>query len=112
MCGGSNPSGRAKMYAVVRSSLANGPKACQLIHALREFLDKYPQVEDHWYCTSNTIVLLETEDLETLEKRARDKCVTCVRFVEPDWHPDGVLTALALGPDAKKLVRGMKVAFT
>jgi hypothetical protein len=69
-------------------------------------------VEAAWWRSSNTLALLETEALEELEARALAAGVTCVRFVEPDFAPDGVLTALALGPDARKLVRELPLAFS
>jgi hypothetical protein len=109
---GSIPTGRAKLYAIVRASLEAGSKACQAAHALREYAEAYPFVEAAWWRASNTLVLLETEDLEALELAARAADVTCVRFVEPDWAPEGTLTALVLGPDGKRLVRGLALAFS
>ena len=108
---GSTPAGRTKLYAVVRSDLSPGAKACQAAHALRSFAAAYPALEAAWWRDSNTLVLLETGDLERLEQRARDRDITCVRFVEPDWAPDGTLTALCLGQDARKLVSGLPLAF-
>jgi hypothetical protein len=107
---GSSPAVPSKLYAVVRSSLAPGAKACQAAHALRAFQDAYPEVEARWWAESNTLVLLETEQLEELERAAHAAGKTCTRFVEPDWAPDGTLTALVLGPDAKAFVRGLKLA--
>lgn len=100
-----------KLYAVVRSDLDPAAKACQAAHALREFARAFPFIEADWWRSSNTLVLLETEDLTALEDKAHKEKVSCVRFVEPDWHPEGVLTALALGPDARKLVSKLKLAF-
>lgn len=65
----------------------------------------YPFVEAAWWRDSNTLVMLETEDIKQLELAARAAGVTCVHFVEPDWQPEGTLTALVLG-DGKRLVRG------
>ncbi len=107
---GSIPALPSKLYAVVRTSLDPGSKACQAAHALRQYAEAYPFVEAAWWRASNTLVLLETEDLETLELAARAADVTCVRFVEPDWAPEGTLTALVLGPDGKRLVRGLRLA--
>jgi hypothetical protein len=46
-----------------------------------------------------------------LEIKAHNQGVSCVRFVEPDWAPEGTLTALVLGPEGKKLVSDLKLAF-
>lgn len=111
---GSIPAGRTKLYAVVRSDMSKGAKACQAAHALRSFADSYPFIEGAWWRESNTLVLLEAPlpILLELEQRALMEGITCVRFVEPDWAPEGTLTALALGPDAKRLVAALDLAFT
>ena len=108
---GSNPSGRAKLYAVVSSTLSPGAKACQAAHALRAYADAYPEIERKWWAESNTLVLLETDAIIALEIKAHKRGVSCVRFVEPDWAPEGTLTALVLGPEGKKLVSSLKLAF-
>jgi hypothetical protein len=58
-------------------------------------------------------VLLEAsaDELARLEARAAAEGRCCVRFVEPDWEPAGTLTALALGPDARRLVASLPLAF-
>jgi len=78
---------------------------------LRAFQDAYPDVELAWWEQSNTLVLLETANLEELELKAKKENISCVRFVEPDWAPEGTLTALVLGPESKRLVRGLPLAF-
>lgn len=108
---GSNPAGRAKLYAVVDSKLPPGAKACQAAHALRAYVDAYPEIESKWWAESNTLVLLETGAIIDLEIKAHKRGVSCVRFVEPDWAPEGTLTALVLGPEGKKLVSTLKLAF-
>jgi len=101
-----------KLFAVVRSDLHPGAKACQAAHALRAFQAQHPELEGAWWRDSNTLVLLESAELAELEQRAHGAGVPCVRFVEPDFAPEGVLTALALGPEAKKLVRELPLAFS
>lgn len=108
---GSIPAGRTKLYAVVRCDMPPGAKACQAAHVLRQFADAYPFVESAWWRASNTLVMLECADLAALEATALARGITCVRFVEPDWAPDGTLTALCLGPDAERLVSGLALAF-
>lgn len=109
---GSSPARPSKLYAVVRSGLPPCAKACQAAHALRAYVDAYPEIEKRWWTESNTLVLLETDCLEELERQAHAKGASCVRFVEPDWAPEGTLTALALGPDAKRLVCRLPLAFS
>ena len=110
---GSIPAGRSKLFAVVRSDLSPGAKACQAAHALRAFADAYPELENMWWATSNTLVLLEAplDRLLLLEQEALNKEVSHVRFVEPDWAPTGTLTALALGPGARTMVAQLDLAY-
>jgi peptidyl-tRNA hydrolase len=96
---------------VVSSALSPGAKACQAAHALRAYVDAYPEIESKWWQESNTLVLLKCSYLDWIEQQAKEKGISCVRFVEPDWAPEGTLTALVLGPEGKKLVRSLKLAF-
>lgn len=105
---GSSPAPCAKLYAVVDEGLRPGSKACQAAHALRQYAEAYPFIEGQWWRSSNTLVILECDDLGALWARAQAKGVTGVRFVEPDWCPDGTLTALAFGPDARKLLSNLR----
>lgn len=108
---GALPASPAKLYAVVDSKLPPGAKACQAAHALRAYVDAYPEIESKWWAESNTLVLLETDAIMDLEIKAHNRGVSCVRFVEPDWAPEGTLTALVLGPEGKRLVSSLKLAF-
>jgi len=83
-----------------------------MFHALRQFASDYPFVESEWYRNSNTIVLLEAPDGEALQElasRARAKGATVTEFSEPDFLDVGI-TALALGPDAWRLVSSLPLA--
>ena len=89
-----------------------GLRVAQMFHALRQFASDYPYLEARWFRDSNTIVLLEVPDGEALAElasRARAKGVTLTEFSEPDFLPFG-LTALALGPDARRLVSSLPLA--
>lgn len=92
---------------MVRADLSPGAQACQAAHALREFAARYPALEAAWFEDSNTLVILTSDDLEGLEARATAAGEPCVRFVEPDWCPDGELTALALGPSARRILSSL-----
>lgn len=104
---------RTKLYVVVRNNLSPGAKACQAAHALRAYADTYPFIESFWWRHSNTLVMLEAseEQLLGLEVTAHQKRISCVRFVEPDWSPAGDLTALVIGPDGKRLVADLPLAY-
>jgi hypothetical protein len=83
-----------------------------MFHALRDYASKYPYLEACWYRDSNTIVLLEVPDGEALMElasRVRKAGATGTEFSEPDFLDVG-LTALALGPDAARLVSSLPLA--
>lgn len=108
---GSSPAA-PKLYAVGRADLPPGLRVAQMFHALRQFASDYPFVESEWYRNSNTIVLLEAPDGEALQElasRARAKGATVTEFSEPDFLDVGI-TALALGPDAWRLVSSLPLA--
>lgn len=102
-----------KLYLVVRRDLAGpGAMAAQLCHALRQFTADHPDVDNLWFQRSNTLVLLEVPDrraLVDLARQARDRGVPAAMFREPDLSD--APTALALGPDARHLVRRLPLAF-
>ncbi len=100
-----------KLFLVVRRDLSPGARAAQLCHALREFADKYPEDDKTWYETSNTLVLLETDETHLLDlaESAKYKGVPVAVFKEPDLGD--ITTAIALGWAGKSLVRGLSLAF-
>jgi hypothetical protein len=93
----------------VQLDLEPGAKACQAAHALRQYAEEFPFIEGRWWRESNTLVLLQHDRLGLLLQRALEAGVTCVPFVEPDWDPDGTLTALAFGPDAGDFLKGIRL---
>ena len=101
-----------KLYLVTRRDLAPGVRAAQLCHALRQLAAEHPDLDACWFAQSNTLVLLEVADepaLEALAVRARAAAVPISAFHEPDL--DGALTAVALGPSARRLVRRLPLAY-
>lgn len=101
-----------KLHAIGRADLSPGLRVAQMFHALRQFASDYPFVESEWYRNSNTIVLLEAPDgeaLQALADKAREKGATVTEFSEPDFLDVGI-TALALGPDAWRLVSSLPLA--
>ena len=51
-----------KLHLVVRGDLPPGQQAVQAVHAMREFVREYPEVDRHWYEKSNTLALLTVPD--------------------------------------------------
>ena len=101
----------SKLYLVVRADLSPGQQAVQACHALREFSEHHPHVDRAWYDVSKTLVMLTVPDegqLSSLQGAARERNVSCAGFREPDLND--ALTALAPGPDARRLCRGLPLA--
>lgn len=102
-----------KLFLVTRQDLAPGLRAAQLCHALRAFGEEHPAVDREWFTSSNTLVCLETrteEELRLLLGQARGEGVAVSEFLEPDL--DNALTAIALGPEGRRLVRRLPLALT
>jgi len=88
-----------KLYVVVRQDLAPGYQAAQSLHAFREFQHFFPEIEKHWYETSNTIIIKGIADergLLNLGKEALKAGIKFASFREPDL--DNQLTAMAFEP--------------
>ena len=101
-----------KLFLVTRRDLTAGLRAAMLCHALREFGAGHGKIDEEWYSTSNTLVLLETENLDSLlalADQAVREGVPLSRFEEPDLG--GALAALAIAPSGRKLVRDLPLAF-
>ncbi len=100
-----------RLYLVTRSDLEPGPQAVQAAHALREFAALHPELDKHWYTTSNTLAFLAAKDETSLEKlieKATAKGVACAPFREPDL--DNALTAVAFAPDARRILSHLPLA--
>lgn len=89
-----------------------GSIAVQGMHALTEFLFKYPEESQNWYKNSNSIVFLEAsiEDIDNLILRLNSKNIKYAEFYEPDL--DNALTAICIEPGnkTKKLCYHFKLA--
>lgn len=110
---GSNPTSRAKLYVIGRSDIPPGLRASQMLHASRLYAEEHPSVESQWYRASNTIVLLEVPDEDALKKlTAEAELANCtVSSFEDDDLPSHGTTALTLGPEGKRLLRSLPLAF-
>lgn len=101
-----------KLFAIGRRDLAPGLRAAQLGHALVDYSLAFPAALVQWHGDSNNLVLLEVDDQDALAgllARALEAGVTAIPVYEPDLA--GQLTAIALGPEARQLVRTLPLAF-
>lgn len=83
----------------------------QAAHAALDFAVTHPVVTGRWHTESNTLVLLAAaceDDLEWLADDATARGHPVVAFREPDLG--GALTAVALSPEASRLVRRLPLA--
>lgn len=99
---------------VTTNDLDVGAQACQLAHAMREFAERYPEIEGQWYRESNAICFLVVpsgaELLELLEK-AESEDIKYAPFHEEDL--DNALTAVAFAPSlaSRRLLAQIPLAF-
>lgn len=100
-----------KLHLITRRDLSSAQQAVQAQHAARLFVHEHPAVEQSWYETSNTLAFLEVADepaLHQLLEKARWRGIAASGFREPDRQNE--LTAIALGPEGKRLCRGLELA--
>jgi peptidyl-tRNA hydrolase len=96
---------------VTRADLSPGQQAVQAAHALRQFVAEHPEIDQEWFRTSNTLALLSVRNeqaLGVLLGKAVDRGIPVAAFREPDRGDE--LTAIALGPEGKKLTKGLPLA--
>lgn len=95
-----------KLYLITRQDLPPEHQAVQACHAMREWSQHHPVEDQDWYKRSNTLALLAVPDegsLLHLLERAQLQGFPTAGFREPDRENE--LTAIALGPSARKLCR-------
>jgi peptidyl-tRNA hydrolase len=100
-----------KLYLVTRSDLSPGQRAVQAAHAIPEFAIQHPELYRAWHQGSNTLAILEVPDEGSLKKlleRAEWRGHPYAEFREPDRGDE--LTAVALGPSARNLCKGLPLA--
>ena len=74
-------------------------KAAQLVHGMREWIEKYPLKDRAWYRDSNYVAILEVDneqDLIRLIQKAESRCLDVAMFREPDL--DNAITAIVIEP--------------
>lgn len=101
-----------KLFVIGRADIPPGLRAAQMFHAARLFAAEFPDIEEEWFRESNTIVLLEVTDrihLEGLFENAERLDISVSAFKEEDFPHTGI-TALCLGPEARKLLSNIPLA--
>jgi peptidyl-tRNA hydrolase len=102
-----------KLYLVSRADLSPAQQAVQAVHAMREFVQHHPETDKEWYQKSNTLAFLVVADegsLDDLLEKAAVYGIPVAGFWEPDRNDE--LTAIAIGPQGKRLCRGLRVALS
>jgi hypothetical protein len=100
-----------KLFLVTRADLPPGQQAVQAAHALREFMERHPELDREWYSKSNVLALLAAKNEGYLDDLMEKVCrlgLSYAPFYEPDRGDE--LTAVAFGPECAKLVRGLPLA--
>jgi peptidyl-tRNA hydrolase len=100
-----------KLYGVVRGDLAPGLQAAQLAHAFVSYVLARPRETAQWHTESNNLVCLAVPDeaaLSALAAAIAEAGHPIVCFHEPDLGD--ALTALAIGPEAQRLLSNVPLA--
>lgn len=101
----------AKLTVVVRADLSAGQQAVQAMHALREWVELFPDEDRRWYEESNTLALLAVDDesaLEALRSQAESSGYRVACFREPDLF--NAVTAVVIEPEGSRLTRRLPLA--
>lgn len=102
-----------KLFLVTRDDLEAGQQGVQAAHALREFVDRHPEVDQTWYRSSNHLAFLAVPDeraLKRLEHEAMKRGVRYASFREPDRADELTAVALEPSPAARRLCRRLPLA--
>lgn len=99
---------------MTRRDIHPGAQASQLTHAAIQFEKEHSNIQNDWYTKSNHIVLLSTENEQTLKDllfKANVRNIKASAFYEPDLNNE--LTAIAFEPseDTCKLCASLPLAF-
>ncbi len=100
-----------KVFLVTRRDIEPGYQAVQSCHAMRQFTADHPDIDHEWFKNSNYLALLSVAneiELMRLLTKAADSGFKWSAFREPDIG--GEITAIALEPSAKDLVKGLPLA--
>lgn len=102
-----------KMTVIVRADLSVAQQAVQGMHALRQFVAEHPEVDQHWFHTSNTLAFLAVPDEEALEgllAKAGDRGIRISIFREPDIGDRLTAACFEPGADTRRVCGGLPKA--
>ena len=102
-----------RLYIITRADLSPGQQAVQACHAAAEFLTNHVEISSVWRSNSNTLALLAVaneSELAGLAEQAHAHGIKHSTFHEPDRGME--LTAIALEPNARCMVKRLKLALT
>jgi len=100
-----------RLYIVTRADLPAGAQLAQSCHALRAFVEHYPELDAAWHAAGGNLVCLSVPDereLDALHAAASRASLAVSGFWEEDLGDQ--LTALALEGSAKRLLRSLPLA--
>ena len=100
-----------KIYVVVRGDLSPGAQAVQGMHAFRQFVADYPDIESEWFEVSNHIAFLSVADEKEL-LLLREKLLECGKRVSCFYEPDMSfsLTSIVSDWQSSKLLSRLRLA--
>lgn len=99
-----------KLTVVVRADLSSGQKIAQVLHAGLAYAQAYPSECHDWMARSNTVVVVETPQIDVLRERAAMQGIPHAAFYEPDLADTLTAVALGPGPQTRKLTRALPLA--
>jgi peptidyl-tRNA hydrolase len=97
-----------KLYVITRQDLPPGDQATQSCHAIVQFWCDHPDMAQEWFTQSNTLALLSVRneiELKRFLQHARDLCIRCSEFREPDMANQLTAITLEPGPRTRKLTQ-------
>lgn len=103
-----------KLYVIARKDLPSGLLCAQAIHAAVDFQHWHRKEAEAWHRDSNTVVVLETPDQESLRGlilRLEQELVSLTVFTEPDLD-DAVTSIAFISSGNIKWLRDLPLAFS
>lgn len=91
-----------KLYVITRRDLDPGYQGVQSIHAMRQFSEEHPEIDNEWFKVSNYLAWLSVTDeseIFALLSKAEEKQIKFSVFREPDV--ENQITAIVLEPGQK-----------
>lgn len=102
------PGALPKLYVVIDGQLRGGSRIAQAVHAALDHAVAFPEEVAAWHRNSNTLVVLESTDLQGISDRIGCRKFRRTEFREPDL--DDRLTAIAAEPAAGRWLSDLRLA--